>query len=297
MKVDKVSFPLGIKWRQERSLDISNFSNLEPPLIMGVLNVTPDSFSDGGNYHDPEKAIKRAMKMVEQGADIVDVGGESTRPFSEEISPEKEISRVLPVIEKLVEEMDVPVSVDTRHPETARKCIDAGACILNDVSGLRDEAMRELVLETGVSVVIMHMKGNPKVMQENPVYDDVVDEVGKYLVNRAKSLTSEGFDPVRIFIDPGIGFGKTVEHNLLLIKHLDRLANLGYGVLIGPSRKSFIGKILDLDVGQRLEGSLVSAVVSTMNGASIIRMHDIEETYRSIKLLKSIQHPEKYSGM
>jgi len=256
--------------------------------IMGVVNVTPDSFSDGGMFHEQDTAIKHALRLVEEGADIIDVGGESTRPGSSSVPADEEWRRVEPVIRALERETDVPISIDTMKPEVAWKAIEAGAIMVNDVSGLRDKEMVDLVAREHVAVTIMHMLGEPKTMQENPVYRDVVKDVKDYLRDQMQAAMDAGVAKDSIVIDPGIGFGKTVEHNLELINHVPDLADLGRPVMIGASRKSFIGAITRADVTDRLEGSLAAAVMAVVRGARMLRVHDVKQTLRALKVAEAI---------
>lgn len=255
-------------------------------LIMGILNVSPDSFS-GDGIADVDEALERAKKMVMDGADIIDVGGESTRPFSEPVPLEKELLRVLPVVERLSEEVDVPISVDTYKPEVAEMALELGACIVNDVYGLRSKGMVEVVSRYQTPVVIMHMKGKPKTMQKNPQYKDVVSEILLFLRERIDFAKKHNVE--NIIIDPGIGFGKTVEHNLEIIKRLREFKSLGYPILIGVSRKSFIGNILNLPVNERLEGTIASVTASVLNGADIVRVHDVKECKRACMLADKLR--------
>jgi len=273
---------IGISPARER------FDSLEPPLIMGIVNVTPDSFSDGGLHYGTDEAVEHALSLVEQGADMIDVGGESTRPFAREVSVEEEKARVIPVIDRLRDMVEVPISIDTRHVEVAREAVEAGASIINDVNALRGPGMDEFAAESGCSVVVMHMKGTPGNMQVSPVYDDVVEEVLTFLSERVDHLTGMGVERELIMIDPGIGFGKRVSDNLRLLRELHRFRETGCPVLVGASRKSFIGKVLDLDVSQRLEGSIASAVIAYVNGASVLRVHDVEETRRALDIARAV---------
>ncbi|MCH8273522.1 MAG: dihydropteroate synthase [Armatimonadetes bacterium] len=252
--------------------------------VMGVLNVTPDSFSDGGLHLSADEAVSRGQRLHDEGADIVDVGGESTRPGADPVAEEEEAGRVLPVIERLAA-LGVPVSVDTMKPEVARRAMAAGARMINDVSGFGDEKMRRVAAQSGATVCIMHMQGEPRSMQASPMYGDVVEEVRAFLTERAALCLHDGIQKERIWVDPGIGFGKTVEHNLSLLANLDRLAGMGYPVLAGVSRKSFIGRIAGPeDTGDRLPGSLAAGLAAVANGASVLRVHDIKETAQALKV-------------
>jgi len=263
---------------------------LQPPVVMGILNVTPDSFSDGGSFAGTPAAVARGRALVAEGAGIIDVGGESTRPGSSEVSSAEEAERVCPVIERLAGEVDVPISVDTRHAEVARSALAAGASIINDVSGFRDPAMVELAAMSDVGLVVMHMLGEPRAMQAEPRYDDVVAEVTAYLAGQAAMLVSAGVARERIALDPGIGFGKTTEHNLALLRGLPELASLGYPVLVGASRKSVIGAVLGgADPRKRLEGSLAIAAWSVLNGAHVVRVHDVAATEKVTRMLAAIE--------
>jgi len=246
---------------------------------MGILNVTPDSFSDGGRHFDKASAIRRAYEMVEEGADIIDVGGESTRPGSEPVPLQEEIDRTIPVIEEISKKIKVPVSIDTYKAEVARRALDAGASIVNDISGLRfDPEMPKVVSQYKVPVVIMHIKGMPKDMQANPIYEALIPEITDYFRESIRLAVESGITEDKIIIDPGIGFGKTFDHNLEIIKNLREFTLLEKPLLVGVSRKAFIGKILgDAPVSERLEGSEAAAAISILNGANIIRVHDVKE--------------------
>ncbi|MDD3628981.1 MAG: dihydropteroate synthase [Actinomycetota bacterium] len=258
-------------------------------LIMGILNVTPDSFYDGGYYFEKDKAYRRVDAIVSEGADIIDVGGMSTRPGSLPVAPGEEIERVIPVIEYIKRNYNILISADTYRSEVAAKAIDAGAHIINDISGLSmDENIARVVAGYGVSVIIMHIKGTPENMQKDPHYENVIDEIYDYLEDRVSIAVSSGIEPEKIIIDPGIGFGKTLEHNLEVINKIGEFKMMGYPVMIGMSRKSFIGGVLDLPVEERLEGSLAAAVCSVMNGVNILRVHDVKETVRAVRVAKSI---------
>jgi len=256
---------------------------------MGILNVTPDSFSDGGIYYETEKAVKHGLEMVEWGADIIDVGGESTRPGAVPVPVEEEQRRVLPVIESLHEQTDVPISVDTYKPETAEKAIEKGASIVNDVYALRKPGMVDVISEYGAGVVLMHMKGTPATMQQNPQYKDLIGEIRSFLESRVRYAVENGVDERSIVVDPGIGFGKTLEHNFEIIARLSEIKTLGYPLLVGPSRKSFIAKTLGLPYHQLLEGTISAAVAAILNGADIIRVHDVEQVGKAVKIVDKIK--------
>jgi dihydropteroate synthase len=257
---------------------------------MGVLNVTPDSFSDGGRFTDHEAAVEHGLRMAADGADLVDVGGESTRPGSDPVSVEEEISRVVPVIKRLAAELDAPVSIDTRKPEVASAALDGGASIVNDVSGARRPKMFEVVRGSGAGLVMMHMLGEPKSMQEDPTYEDVVADVHSYLAARVDAATRAGIDRDRIAVDPGLGFGKTYGHNLDLMRHVDGFLDLGVPVVVGPSRKSFIGTALgDLPVDRRLEGTAGAAAWLAAHGAHVVRVHDVAEIVRVLRVVDAIR--------
>jgi dihydropteroate synthase len=261
------------------------------PKIMGILNVTPDSFYDGGRYNELDRAIARAEEMTEEGADIIDIGGESTRPGSEPISVEEEMKRVLPVIRELVKRVDLPISIDTYKSEVARAAIEEGAEIVNDISAMRfDERMIEVVRAKRVALVLMHMKGTPKDMQVNPYYEDVVGEVYDFLRERVEWAMKNGIGNDYLIIDLGIGFGKRIADNLELIRRLPEFKSLGLPILIGPSRKSFIGNILGgLPPEERLEGTASAVAISVMKGANIIRVHDVKEMKRVVEVAYAIK--------
>jgi dihydropteroate synthase len=264
-------------------------------LVMGVLNVTPDSFSDGGMHRSIEESIDHGMTMVDQGADIIDIGGESTRPGAAPTSIEEELSRVLPVIKRLAPSVNIPLSIDTRHAEVARRAIELGVEIVNDVSGLRDPGMIGVLKDTGSAAVVMHMRGEPDSMQSNTVYDDVVGDVGAFLVSRVEEAARAGIDPSRIAIDPGIGFGKDAKGNLDIIRRLREFRSFGRPIMIGASRKGFIGKIVGGESDERLTGSLVAATAAIMNGANMVRAHDVLETVKMARMADAIRSPN-YKG-
>ncbi len=266
--------------------------------IMGILNVTPDSFSDGGSFFTTDAAVAHGEKLVEDGADIIDVGGESSRPFSDAVSVEEEASRVVPVIERLSKRISIPISIDTTKAAVARQAIEAGASIINDIGALRTDNMTAVAAKYGVPVILMHMKGSPKTMQVAPVYDDLINEVKKFLENAINMAEKNGISRSKIIIDPGIGFGKTVEHNLLLINHLHEFASLDAPILIGPSRKSFIRNILfdkpardiKADIPALETGTQAAVVAAVLHGAHIVRVHDVAGTYKTIKIVDAIKN-------
>ena len=260
-------------------------------LVMGILNVTPDSFSDGGKFFDLDKAVKHGMQMSADGAAIIDIGGESTRPGSESVSTEQQIKRVKPVIEELSKSIKIPISIDTFNINVAQAALEAGAAMINDITALSDERMGELAARYEVPVVLMHMQGTPATMQAEPKYDDVVDEVLEYLLSRAKKAVNLGVPKERIFIDPGIGFGKTLEHNLLLLRNLDKFVASGYRVLVGASRKSFIGTITGgKNPSERIFGTAATVALCVAEGVSIVRVHDVAEMIDVMKVTKAIQN-------
>ena len=272
-------------WRiGERAFDCSKRT-----LVMGILNVTPDSFSDGGRFLDRATAVTHATRLVDDGADILDIGGESTRPGSTPVSADEELERVHPVIERLAElHPGVPVSIDTRKAYVAAEALDAGATIVNDVSGGADPAMFDVVRDRGAAVVLMHMQGDPGTMQRAPHYDDVVGEVHEYLRQRIEAAELAGIDAERIAIDPGIGFGKDLDHNLELMHGVDALLDLGRPVVVGPSRKQFIGTILDLPEEERVEGTVGAVVWMVVRGAHVVRVHDVREVARAVRVSDAI---------
>ena len=265
----------------------------ERTLIMGILNVTPDSFYEGGKYSSVESALERAREMVEEGADIIDVGGESSRPGSLPVSKDEELSRILPVIKAISDELDVPISVDTYRAEVAEEAIKAGAGMVNDITAMGgDESMAEVVSEHGVPICLMHMKGTPQNMQKNPHYDDTMAEITKFLHERAEYAMAKGIDEKNIILDPGIGFGKRtgegIEDNCEIIARLAELKSLGFPVLVGASRKTFIGNLSNTRVEERLEGSLGAEAMAIANGADILRVHDVKETKRMAMVVDRI---------
>jgi dihydropteroate synthase len=258
-------------------------------LIMGILNVTPDSFSDGGQFFDIEKAITHGIEMASQDAAIIDIGGESSRPGSAPVSINEEIARVTPVIEVLHEKINIPISIDTSHIETAKAALDSGAAMINDITALSDERMGELAAKYEVPIILMHMQGTPTTMQVEPKYKDVVREVLEFLLERAKKAEQEGIPKERIFIDPGIGFGKTFEHNLELLRNIDKFVATDYRVLVGTSRKAFIGKITDKKTpSERIFGTAATVALCAASGVSITRVHDVPQMSDVIKITNTL---------
>ena len=266
----------GVEWEVRRTL------------VMGVLNVTPDSFSDGGRFHDEREAVGRGLQIAEEGADLLDVGGESTRPGSQSVPAEEEWRRIGGVIEGVHRHSAIPISVDTRKPEVARRAIASGAAIVNDVTGLRDPAMAKLVAESGAGAVIMHMRGEPATMQADPRYADVVAEVTAFLAQQLESAVAAGVPREAIVLDPGIGFGKTPAHNEDLLRGLPGIRGLGRPVLVGVSRKSFLAKVHPKGDTRRLEASLAAAGFAILQGADIVRVHDVVETVRYVRMLDGL---------
>ena len=272
-------------WRVgERELDVGARTH-----VMGVINVTPDSFSDGGRFFDPEAAVSAGMRMVEEGGDLLDVGGESTRPGSQPVTAEEEIDRVLPVIKRLAGEVDAPLSIDTRKHEVAAAAIDAGATIVNDVSAGRDPEMFGVVREGRAGMILMHMRGEPTTMQQLTDYDDVVGEVRAYLAERMAAAVEEGIEPDRLAVDPGLGFAKTADQNFALMREIAAFMDLGRPVVVGPSRKSFIGKAVGTEVDQRLEGTAGAVAWLAGRGAHVVRVHDVKEMVRVVRVIDAIR--------
>jgi dihydropteroate synthase len=260
------------------------------PFVMGIVNVTPDSFSDGGQFDDLPRAVEHGLKLVADGADLLDIGGESTRPGAQPVGEAKEIARTVPVIEALLHETDVPISIDTMKPGVARAAFAAGATIWNDVNALRTPGALETAAEIGATVCLMHMKGKPRTMQDAPAYEDVVGEVDSFLLDRADSAMVAGVPHSNIWLDPGIGFGKTLQHNLELLRSISRLAEAGFPVLVGASRKRFIAAIDEqAQADSRLGGSLAVALHAAASGAAIVRVHDVRETVQALKISAAIE--------
>ncbi len=258
-------------------------------LVMGILNVTPDSFSDGGQFLDADRAVARGLEMAAQGAALLDVGGESTRPGSQPVPLAEQIRRVVPIIGALAEKVDIPISIDTHDVEVARAALLAGASILNDITALSDKRLAELAVQQQAPVVLMHMQGTPATMQVEPHYEDVVTEVRDFLLSRCDQARRLGIPKERLFIDPGIGFGKTLQHNLLLLKNLDQLVATGYRVLVGPSRKGFLGKLTSKEKpADRLFGTAAAVALCAAAGVSIVRVHDVAEMMDVVKVTTAI---------
>jgi dihydropteroate synthase len=263
--------------------------NLPRPAVMGVLNVTPDSFSDGGSFFEPDAAVAHGHVLASEGADLIDVGGESTRPGSEPVSLQEELRRVVPVIEELATAVEAPISIDTRKAAVARAALAAGATFVNDVSALRgDPDMAAVVAGSGADLCLMHMQGEPGTMQDDPRYDDVVSDVKDFLEGRLAFAIGEGVTPEKIWLDPGIGFGKTLDHNLDLIRRLGEIAAIGQPVVVGASRKRFIGALIGRPEGDRLAGSLAAAVIACERGAAMVRVHDVAATREALAVAAGV---------
>ena len=263
------------------------------PLVLGIVNVTPNSFSDGGRYFDSVRAIDHALRLREEGADLVDVGGESTRPGAEPVAVEEELRRVMPVIEALVAQ-GIAVSVDTMKAQVMRAAIEAGCAVVNDVNAFQAPGAVEAVAQSDVGLIAMHMQGTPGTMQARPHYEDVVAEVGAFLRARARALEAAGVAPARIALDPGFGFGKSPEHNVALFRGLPALASMGYPILAGVSRKRMIGDITGRAAGERVAGSVAAALLAVQNGARLVRVHDVKETVDAIRVWAALKSPGEH---
>ncbi|HOD70942.1 MAG TPA: dihydropteroate synthase [Deltaproteobacteria bacterium] len=262
----------------------------DTPVIMGILNVTPDSFSDGGMWLDPAKAVDHACDMVQAGAGIIDIGGESSRPGARETDAREEISRVVPVIREIASRLNVPISIDTRKSRVAEAAIDAGACIVNDISALsHDRSMIDIIRQTGAGVILMHMKGTPETMQRDTAYSDIVGDIYAYLDEKIEQCLEAGIDPRSILADPGIGFGKDLEGNLQLIRHIGEFASLGVPVVLGHSRKAFVGTVLNTPVNERQEGTDAVSAWGTIRGVHVLRVHDVRRTLHVRNMILAIQ--------
>ena len=265
----------------------SDYLKPDATLVMGVLNVTPDSFSDGGLFSDVETAVEQAHRLIEEGADILDIGGQSTRPGARPITPGEEVERVLPVVERLARETSIPLSIDTFRAEVADQCLAAGAVILNDVCGLRDPEMRQVAARRQSPVVLMHMLGTPQTMQREISYTDVVDDLKSFFERRVREAEDAGVR--EIMIDPGIGFGKTVEHNLEILRRLEEFTTLGRPLLVGPSRKSFIGAVTGRPVDDRVDGTIAASVIASMRGADVVRVHDVGRVKQALMVADAVR--------
>jgi dihydropteroate synthase len=263
--------------------------DLKRPLLMGILNITPDSFSDGGKYLTLNEALKRAHEMIEEGVDIIDIGGESTRPGSEPVSADEELKRITPIIEALKKDSDIGISIDTYKPQVMKEAISMDVAMINDIYALRQPGAIDVIKHSKVGVCLMHMQGTPQTMQINPQYANVVSEVKSFLEGRANDLVSEGIDKSRIILDPGFGFGKTFDHNIELLQNLESFKSLKLPLLVGLSRKSFIRKILNGEHDDHLSGSIAAAILSVIKGAKILRVHDIKETKSALNIINVAQ--------
>jgi dihydropteroate synthase len=270
---------------RDRLLDLS-----ERPLVMGIVNVTPDSFSDGGRFDSTDAGIAHGLRLVEQGADILDVGGESSRPGAAPVALEHEVARVVPVIARLARQVAVPISIDTYKAETARRCLDAGAVIVNDITAMRDPAMAGVVGASGAGLILMHMQGTPVSMQQAPHYDDVVADVRQFFQARLQESLNKGIAALQVAFDPGIGFGKKTEHNLTLLARLDEFQDLGRPMMLGVSRKGLLGRLLDRPLERRLAGSLaVASDAMCQHAVQVLRVHDVEETRDAVTILTALR--------
>jgi len=256
---------------------------------MGIVNVTPDSFSDGGKFVQSDLAVEHALKLIDEGADILDIGGESTRPNAEPVGLQEELDRVLPVVEALADQVTVPLSIDTYKPAVMQAAIDAGVSIVNDIKALQETGALEVVAQSTVGICLMHMQGSPRTMQLNPFYNDVVEEVKNFLIDKASFCERAGIDKTRIVLDPGFGFGKSRSHNISLIQALSSFKDLGFPLLVGLSRKSVLGQMTGHDVDARVYASVAAAVISAMKGARILRVHDVKATVEALRVVAAIE--------
>lgn len=264
------------------------FIDLSQPQVMGILNVTPDSFSDGGKHTNVSQALDHALRMIDEGATFIDIGGESTRPGAPDVSLQEELDRTIPVIEAVAKNTSCVISIDTSKADVMREAVKAGAGLINDVRALQEPGALQVAAEAQVPVCLMHMQGQPRTMQQSPEYDDVVNDVGQFLLARTKVCEEAGIAKDKILFDPGYGFGKSLEHNYTLVKHLPSLMKLGYPVLVGMSRKSMIGNLLNRKVDERLAGSISLATIVAQMGAHIIRVHDVKETADAVNIVKML---------
>lgn len=275
--------------RSTRLLCGSRVIDFSRPQVMGILNITPDSFSDGGRFHHFDAAIRHAVRLVDEGADFIDVGGESTRPGAQDVSVTEELDRVVPVVERIAQELDVVISVDTSTPEVMRESARAGAGLINDVRALQRPGALSAAVDSGLPVCLMHMRGEPRTMQDDPVYDDIVEEVQSFLNERIETCVAAGLSQDRLILDPGFGFAKTLQHNLSLFKHLPQLQSWGLPLLVGVSRKTMIGQALGRGVNERLYGSLALAALAVAKGACILRVHDVAATVDVVRMVHAVE--------
>jgi dihydropteroate synthase len=282
---------MSVRWKcRDRVLDVGT------PVVMGVLNVTPDSFSDGGRFIEPEAALRHARRMIEEGADIIDIGGESTRPGAVPATLDAELARVIPILEALRRESEVFISVDTSKPEVMRAACEAGADIINDVRALTAPGALAAAASTGAGLCLMHMQGEPSTMQDTPRYADVVGDVSAFLASRVAACRDAGIDIARLTVDPGFGFGKRIVDNLTLLKHLGRLQTLGVPLLVGLSRKSMLATLTGRDLGGRTAGSVALAAIAVLNGARIVRAHDVAATVDALRVAAAVAQGEDFDG-
>lgn len=271
----------------DKTLDLST------PKVMGILNVTPDSFSDGGRFNQLEHALHQAQSMLDQGADLIDVGGESTRPGAADVGTQQELDRVVPVIEAISSRFDTLISIDTSKAQVMSEAVNAGAVLINDVRALREQGALEAAAASNAAVCLMHMQGQPRTMQHSPAYNDLMDDISNFFRQRIRACDAAGIKKERILLDPGFGFGKTLQHNYQLLNRLAHFHQLGCPLLVGMSRKSMVGKILDNDVDERLAGSLACATLAAFKGAQIIRVHDVKPTVDALKVVQATLNPQE----
>ncbi|UVE17071.1 dihydropteroate synthase [Pseudomonas sp. LS44] len=283
---------MSLKQHPDRLPCGSRFLDLSHPQVMGILNVTPDSFSDGGRFSRLDQALRHAAAMVAAGASLIDVGGESTRPGAREVSPIEELERVAPIVEAIAAELDVIISVDTSTPAVMREAARLGAGLINDVRSLQRDGALDAAAATGLPVCLMHMRGEPSTMQQDPYYTNLLDDVRDFLAERLVACEARGISRERVILDPGFGFAKTLKHNLSLFRHLESLHALGRPLLVGVSRKSMVGQVIGREVNERLYGSLALAALAVIKGASILRVHDVAETVDTVRMIAAVQAAE-----
>ncbi|WP_088331890.1 dihydropteroate synthase [Lacimicrobium sp. SS2-24] len=272
---------------------ITHELDLSLPRIMGILNVTPDSFSDGGKFNRLDDALAQAQRMLDEGADFIDIGGESTRPGAAAVSVEQELERVIPIVEAIKRRFDTLISIDTSKAIVMKEAVNAGAVLINDVRALQEEGALAAAAATDAAVCLMHMQGQPRTMQQQPHYEDVFDDIRRFFEQRIEACKQAGIDVQRIILDPGFGFGKTLQHNYQLLNQLEYFHQFGYPLLVGMSRKSMVGKLLDNDVDERLAGSLACATIAALKGAQIIRVHDVKASADALKVVRATLRPEE----